>query len=434
MKKKIIISSLGLLGFLTSPCQEIMTLATAIRIGLQNNYGINIARNELQRAKNDATIGNAGFLPEVDLTGSYTYGYGNAKVEVVSNTELNNSQANSNLVTGGINLTWTLFDGLNMFIRYDQLKKFEEMGDLNVRITLERTIAGIITAYYNIIRQAEEIGIKQEQVDISRFRLDLAHTRYLTGSGSEMEWLKARVELNADLASLADQKTSFENAKTYLNQLLARDINMSFVVNDTIILTDTLVYDTVRQQMFQNNHELQLAEKTYETFLLNMRAARAQQFPSLDLMAGYNYSRNETEAAFINYNRYAGLSIGLTASMKLFDGLNLQRQYRDAKFLARTSELNLRELELRLEADLKRVFNDYTNQMQLVGFENENLILAKKNMDIAKESYQLGIISSLQLREIQKDLLEARVRLLTAEFKTKVKETELLLLSASLEI
>ena len=57
---------------------------------------------------------------------------------------------------------------------------------------------------------------------------------------------------------------------------------------------------------------------------------------------------------------------------------------------------------------------------------------AEKNMDIAKESYTVGAISSLQLREIQKDLLGARLRLLTAKFKTKVKETELLLLSADM--
>ncbi|MBN1199120.1 MAG: TolC family protein [Bacteroidales bacterium] len=414
--------------------QEIMTLDRAIAEGLNANWGIQIARNDLQIARNDASPGNAGFLPSVDVSGAYIYSLSDASVEMITGQQLENSRASGDLITGGINLNWTLFDGCNMFIRYDKLKTMEEMGSLELKIAVENTTAAITVAFYNIIRQAAETGILREQVEISTYRLELAQTMYETGSGSEMEWLKARVERNADLAALADQQTRYTNSKTYLNQLLARDINTPFEVTDSIVLADTLVYDSVQRNMITSNHELLLAGKEMETAALDIKSARAQQFPEIDFLAGLNYYRNESEASMMKYNRQFGPSVGVTARIDLFDGLNLNRLKKDARITYLNREFERKRLELKLEAWLTRVYNEYMNQLQLVGFETENLTLATRNMDIAMESYSVGAISSLQLREIQKNLLDARVRLLTARFETKTRETELLLLTGKLAI
>ena len=72
------------------------------------------------------------------------------------------------------------------------------------------------------------------------------------------------------------------------------------------------------------------------------------------------------------------------------------------------------------------------NQLELITFEKENVALAHKNMEIARESFEVGSISSLQLREIQTNLLDADTRLVEAEFKTKLTETALLLISGKL--
>ena len=134
----------------------------------------------------------------------------------------------------------------------------------------------------------------------------------------------------------------------------------------------------------------------------------------------------------MNYNQSLGGTIGITAYMNVFNGLNLQRDYRNAKVSYASSELEVKQLENRLDAYLLKIYNEYTNQLELVGFETENITLANKNMDIARTSFELGSISSLQLREIQKNLLEANTRLVEAEFRAKLTETALVLLSGKL--
>jgi outer membrane protein TolC len=70
--------------------------------------------------------------------------------------------------------------------------------------------------------------------------------------------------------------------------------------------------------------------------------------------------------------------------------------------------------------------------LQLIGFEGQNLELAIRNMDVAGESYAIGTISPIQLREVQTNLLSAKERLIYSLYKAKVKETELLLISGQL--
>jgi len=413
-------------------CQDILTLESAIEIGLSNNYGINIAKNKYQVAENNLSPGNAGMLPRIDAGAGYAYSLTNAKVENTSGALINNASANSDLLVAGINLKWTLFDGLNMFITYDKLKKLEDIGELNAKIAVENTIARIIGSYYDIVKQAKVTAIIKNQVEISNFRLDLAKLNYETGSGSELEYLKARVELNADIASLSNQETVFMNSMATLNDLLSRDVTTVFEVKDTILVNRLLNYDSLRVSMKLSNRHLLLYNRNKEISGLNIRSARAIQWPSLGLVTGFNYFQSETEANFINYNRNFGPVIGLSASMNIFNGMNLHRDYQNAKISLVSSELEVRQLENKLDAYLLKIYNEYRNQLQMISFEKENLVLAQKNMEIAKESFAVGSISSLQLREIQKNLLDANTRLITAEFNTKLTETELLLISGNL--
>lgn len=425
----------GLLLLLFSPWaggQELLTLDKALAIGMANNYGIIMAQQSQQVAHNNASPGNAGMLPVISVNAGYVNGLNDAKVRVVTGAELDNSSAHSSLITAGAGLSWRVFDGLNMFITWDKLNKLDEMSELGAKIEVENTIAKIVCSYYEIIRQGKVHLIFEEQVLISRFRLEIAKMGFEMGTESEMEYLKARVELNADVAGLSDQLTLFENSKTTLNDLLSRDVNTPFVVNDTIPISGQLNYDTLHACMKAANRILLMAIRNKQVGQLELKTARAKQWPTLDFVANYNFYHSETEANFVQYNQNFGPSFGLSLNMKIFDGLNLNRQYKNAAISVQTSDLEIKQLEGRLEAYLAKIYNTYRNQLEMIVFEQENLLIAKQNMEIGKESYAVGSISSLQLRDVQEDLLNAGTRLVTAEFKAKLTETELLLLSGKL--
>jgi outer membrane protein TolC len=66
---------LNILALLSLPAlqgQEIYELKDCISIGLERNFSILIARNSETISKNNFTLGNAGFLPTIDLNGRHS--------------------------------------------------------------------------------------------------------------------------------------------------------------------------------------------------------------------------------------------------------------------------------------------------------------------------------------------------------------------------
>ena len=58
------------LGLYAQPAPT-YTLKSCLEQGLLNNYSLRIVRNEEQVSKNNATLGNAGYLPTLDLSAGY---------------------------------------------------------------------------------------------------------------------------------------------------------------------------------------------------------------------------------------------------------------------------------------------------------------------------------------------------------------------------
>ncbi|MBN2355307.1 TolC family protein [candidate division KSB1 bacterium] len=409
--------------------EEILALGEAVKIALENNYGITLARNDLDMARNNNSAGNAGFLPRIDAVAEYNKGELDAEVNTLLNTGLEKSGAKTELLTAGIMLKWTLFDGFNMFANSRYLKIQEEIGELNLKSSIENTIAKIIIQYYEIVRQAQVVSILQEQVGISEYRTQIAQLNFDTGMGSEFELMKSTVELNFDKLQLQKQSTGMANSKITLNELLSRDVNTEFTIQDSISISDMFNYASLEKRMRASNKNLLLAYKNKQLSEQEARKVLAKYFPTIDFKTGYTYYDFKTEASLINETKTYGFNIGLNANLNLFDGMNDKRRRENAEINIINNELRIKQLENHLDAYLARIYREYQDGLTLIELEKDNLELAKTNMDIAKESFSTGSISSLQFREVQRNLLDANMMLVNVKYHIKVKETELLLIS-----
>src|SRR4051794_31790565 len=81
---------------------SLLTLQNAIEISLKNNYDIRIAGNLSEQQENNNTIGNAGMLPGVDASGSYTRSTNSLKQTYNTGTEINRDAAVSKTTTADL--------------------------------------------------------------------------------------------------------------------------------------------------------------------------------------------------------------------------------------------------------------------------------------------------------------------------------------------
>lgn len=419
---KTLILSLLLLSAEKVLAQTLLTPEEAIRLALENNYSIRIAKNQAELSANNSTWGNAGFLPSLDMTGSQNNNIQNSRQEYLSGQINERDKAKSNSISLGTSLTWTLFDGLAMFTTYEKLKEFEKMGELAARMTIERTIANVMQSYYDLVRQKQRLQVIEKTLAISDERVRLANEKLLLGAASRLELLQAQVDYNADRSEQLTNLENYRTAKIRLNNLLARNINSEFDVVGFIAIAPLPAWNVLFENTMHANAGLLINLSDHRVANLQIRELAARRFPRLNLNTGYNFVKSESESGFLKSNRTSGVSFGITAGINIFNGFNLNRQIANARISAENAEIELVDYRARLEADLTAAFLSLQSKIQLADFEEQNHKVAATNLEIAMERFRLGELSGIELREAQKNFLLAESRLITARYQTRIVE------------
>src|SRR5690242_67942 len=155
---------LPVLLFITtnSLAQRMLNLEEAIATALQNNYNIVLAKTDSVSSAIDYSYRNAAFIPR--LNGNVgTVWNNNATKQVLSDgTKRESTGLKSNNITAQLALNWTLFDGLKMFATRDKLAEYVKLGELGIKNSIVNTVASVITTYYNIVRQKQQLKAIQE--------------------------------------------------------------------------------------------------------------------------------------------------------------------------------------------------------------------------------------------------------------------------------
>ena len=405
--------------------QELLTPDQAVAIALENNYSIRIARNQAEMAANNVTYGNAGFLPGIDVSASQSNNIQNSRQEFLTGQVNEREGARSNSINLNTALNWTLFDGLAMFINYDKLKEFEDMGELVARATIERTVARVLLSYYDLVRQKQRLQVIDKSIAISEERIRLAEEKFQLGAASRLDILQAQVDYSADRSDQLNSLEAFRTSKIMLNNLMAREIGVLFEVSDQIDPVSLPEWNQLYETTMANNTYLMINLAGQRISSLELREIQARRYPRLNVGLGYTFVQSESEAGFMAKNRTSGINYGVSVGWNVFNGLNLNRQIANARIMVETSEIEMMDFRSGLEADLTAIYLSMESKIQLVDFEEKNLEVASLNLEIAMERFRLGELSGLELREAQKNYLAAEGRLITARYQAKIVEVGL---------
>ena len=395
---------------------------------------IRIIRNEQLISDNNATQGNAGYLPTIDLSGGFSGTVNNNRNKLSDGTTERENGVNSETGNIGLNVNWTVFDGFGIQAEYARLKELKKMGELDTRLTIEDFVATLSGEYYNMIRQYIRLRNLRSSLDLSRERVRIAEERYHIGSGSRMDLQQAQVDFNADSSNVLNQLEVVHTSRIRLNELMALDnIDEQIALKDSVIRPNIFLDEVdLWQSTLASNASLLIAQKNQTLSELDYKKVKSRDYPYVKLNAGYGYTANWYEVGATALQQRLGLNYGLTVGLNLFDGFHRRRERRNARIQIENSQLKKQELELGLRADMSNLWMAYRNNLDLWSLEKENVIVALENHRIAIDRYKLGELSGIELREAQISLLEAEERQSIAEYSTKLCEISLLQLSGQI--
>ena len=423
--KKNIIAFLLLLASVLGNAQEVLTIKDAVAIALENNFEIKIASNNLNIDKVNMSEGNAGMLPTI--TGSVV---DNNRVQNSSQT-LQTGQVNSlknaknNSLNYGVSLDWTIFDGLRMFARYDQLKELQKLGETRLKQTILLKIAEVNATYFDLVQQQQQLIAIDSTILISSQRLQLAENRFKIGKASKLEVLNAQVDLNTDKVTLLRQKELYANTKIKLNQILARDVKKEFTVLNDIKVDNSLVLPQLIELAKQQNPQLQTQIIAKNVSELQLKQVKAARYPIVSLNTGYNFQNTESSLGFTRESSARGFNYGFSATLNIFDGFAQNRNEKIAKFELENTKLAIEQQSQVLESQLSTFYQTYLTNLELINLEQNNEAIAKQNLAITIDKLKIGTITTIEFRAAQLNYVNARVRNSNAQYQAKLSEIAL---------
>jgi outer membrane protein TolC len=435
MKRKLLPLSFAILALsANSAAQLVYDLNDCIKIGLEQNFSLLIAKNSEAIAKNNFTIGNAGYLPSLDLSGRHSGTLNDIERKYSDGSETQSADELNTTSSVGMSMDMTIFNGFNVRTTYKKLNELKQLGELNTQLAVENMVSDIIAGYYNYIEQLMLLKNLQYAVELSKERLRIDEDRYLLGSSSKLQVLQSRVYLNADSSRLSRQCEVVRAAQIQLNELMAvKDLSQMFATTDTVITVNPeLLFEKLLEETLERNTRLMIADRNKTISEYDHKIIQSRRYPYLSASSGYNRALNTFSSGDIERNYTNGMNYGLTFGINIFDGFNQKRNIRNSLIQIENKELEYLEIEQGIKADLITLYSAYSNYLRLITLENQNLQTATENLEIAMERYKLGSLSGIDLREVQKSLLDARESLLSVQYQAKLAEISLMLISGQI--
>lgn len=416
--------------------QNRLTVEQAIAATLENNYDIQLLRNDSGAYALDNAYARAAFLPRVNATTGLVFNNNNQKQQLADGTKRQSNGVRSSNLSGSVQLNWTIFDGFKMFATRDKLAQFVQLGELNIKNQMVTSVAAVINNYYNIVRQKQQLKAIEEQMSINEERVKLAEKKISVGLGARPELLQGKVDLNAQKAARLQQQTLIEQLKEQLNQLMNVEMNTRYEVSDSILFADNIILGDIMGAVETTNPLLLLTKKNIDIGKLTLKERKAERYPVVSFNSAYTYSKTDNKTV-INpyatlYNRNNGFNYGVGITIPILNGFNTKRQIKQAQLDIDYLNIAYKNQKSQIDLGITNAFKDYELQKKTLALEEENIILAKENVYIALERLRLGISTYLELRETQKSLELAYDRLIAARYNTKLAETELLRLKGDL--
>ncbi len=414
--------------------QQILQKSEAIALALENNYGIKTANNNVIIAENNSDVLNSGYLPSLSGNAGATLDVQNTEGQLVNGETRTADGVETKRYNASVNLNYTLFDGLGRYYNYKRLKEAYQLSELQARETIENTITQLLSVYFEVAQNTENLQTLTKVLDISKERLIRANYQFEFGQNNKLGVLNAEVDINNDSINIITAKQRLISSKRDLNLVMGNALKTEFSIDTTVVFLLQLNKEILLSKLKTNNVNLLQIDKNINISTYDIKANKSTYLPTLGLSGsyGWNESSNDNPLAFTIQNTNTGFSTGLNLTWNLFDGGSSMTRIKNAKINLENQELQKNEISLTIERDFNNAWDDYQNKLNIYRIQESNIITSKNNFDRTNEQFKIGRATSIEFRQAQINLLNAQLSENSAKYQAKTAEILVLQISGEL--
>jgi outer membrane protein TolC len=421
-------------GFSGIAFGQSLTLEEAITTALKNNHDILIAEKNEQLTLTDVHKGNANLLPKLSFAGSSSYNNSVSSLEFNGGSlpPVEGAVAASNSNNAQLQLSYTLFNGFGRINTYKKLQGLGEISKLQTKISLESTVLQVVQAYFDLSRIQEELEIVESNLAVSKDRLTRTQINQQVGSTSRINLLNAQVDFNNDSTNLIKKELDLKRAQNQLNFLLGQQIETPLQVL-TVTESPSLDSLSIYQDLASKNRaSVLLSMAVLNNSEIDQNVEKSKFFPIVDASLGYGYQNSWNEVGIIQRNSSLGYTAALTLNWNLFDGNKRRSALEKSRIQIEQNDLKKAQALLKVDQEVQDNYYALETQLALLALETKNLEVAELNLSRSKDLLKLGVISNLEFRQAQLNLLRNNQRINQLKYQSTLFQYQLLILTGEM--
>ncbi|HQV78560.1 MAG TPA: TolC family protein [Chitinophagales bacterium] len=405
--------------------QELLSPEDAVSFALSKNFDIILAKNEADISKINNNKATAGMLPTINVTTGDVFNLSNINQKFTTGQDVKKNWVPINNFNIGLNMNWTIFDGMKMFATKDKLAALQALGELQLKNKMQDVVAQTLNAYYEIVRQKQLIKAIKESSKISEERVSLSQKKLDVGYSDKTPLLQAKVDYSSQQLNILKQETVLEQAKVSLNNLLGRDANRLFEVIDTIIVDYQPNLISIKDTALIVNFSIQSALKNIEIAKFQHKEIKSQRLPQINFNSSYTFSQNNSKAGLMLLNRSYGPSVGLNATIPIFSGGKVKKQLESSAVNIASQHVQLNVLKNKMDAQILTAYKNFEYAQKIRKLNEQMLEDASENVRLSLERFRLNQTTSVEVKQAQGSYEDALYNVVLSNYTAKQAEIEL---------
>jgi outer membrane protein len=325
----------------------------------------------------------------------------------------------------GVNLQQLLFDG-QVFIGLKARSTSIEFQNKNVEVTEEAIKANIYKIYYQLVASKTQIGIYDANLDRLNKLLHDTKVLYQNGFAEKLDIDKISVQVSnietEKLKALNSISVGYLGLKTLIGM----------PVKDTLVLTDQLTEDKIKQGIDQDSAFTYDSRKDYQYLNLakklnefNIRRYQLSYLPTIALTGAYTKNAQRNQFNFFGKGDWFTTAfIGLNVSIPIFDGFSKDAKLKKSRIELKQTENQIENLRNSIDNEVETARMNFSAAITTLEYQKKNMELAENVFKQTTKKFELGTGSNTEITAAQTDLRTAQANYINALYGAIVAKVD----------
>ncbi|WP_159237093.1 outer membrane channel protein TolC [Raoultella terrigena] len=407
-----ILIGLGLTGFSAiSQAENLLQVYQQARV---SNPDLRKSAADRDAAFEKINEARSPLLPQLGLGADYTYtnGYRDA-----------NNQ-NSNVTSGSLQLTQTLFD-MSKWRALTLQEKAAGIQDVTYQTDQQTLILNTATAYFNVLSAIDTLSYTEAQKQAIYRQLDQTTQRFNVGLVAITDVQNARSQYDSVLANEVTARNNLDNAVEALRQVTGNYYPQLSSLNvDGFKTNKPQTVNALLKEAENRNLSLLQARLNQDLAREQIRQAQDGHLPTLDLNAStsvsnskYNGSRSTTPDRDIGQN-----TIGLSFSLPLYQGGMVNSQVKQAQYNFVGASEQLESSHRTVVQTVRSSFNNINASISSINAYKQAVVSAQSSLDAMEAGYSVGTRTIVDVLDATTTLYNAKQQLSSARYNYLINQ------------